>query len=70
MSCKRPREFIGPTDELGFAAVEEQRYFVSACRIDTPVGEVEYYRHDGILHKVPRDLVKGDIPIAQAQLGD
>ena len=58
MSCRRPREFIGPTDELGFTAAEEQCHFVATCRIDTPV-EVEYYRHGGVLHKVPRDLVKG-----------
>ena len=59
MSCRRLREFTGLTDELGFATVEEHRHFITTCRNDTPVGEVEYYRHGGILHKVLGDLVKG-----------
>lgn len=33
--------------------------FTTLCRIDTPV-EVEYYRNGGILHKVLRDLAKGE----------
>jgi aconitate hydratase len=33
-------------------------HFVTTCRIDTPV-EVEYYRNDGILHTVLRQLLKG-----------
>ncbi len=35
----------------------EPVYFITTCRIDTPV-EVEYYRHGGILHKVLRDLMQ------------
>ena len=58
MSCKRPREFIGSTNEPGVTAVDDPRYFVATCRIDTPV-EVEYYHHRGILHKVLKDLVTG-----------
>ena len=58
MSCKRPREVIGSTDELGIAAIDAPYHFVTNRHIDTPV-EVEYYRHGGILHKVLRDLVNG-----------
>jgi aconitate hydratase len=35
-----------------------QVFFVTTCRIDTPV-EVEYYRNGGILHRTLRELVKG-----------
>jgi len=33
--------------------------FTAVCRIDTPV-EIDYYRNGGILHKVLRDLARGD----------
>lgn len=36
----------------------EEVFFVTTCRIDTPV-EVEYYRNGGILHTVLRQLAKG-----------
>ena len=35
----------------------DEVFFVTTCRIDTPV-EVDYYRNGGILHKVLRELVK------------
>ena len=37
----------------------DEVFFVTTCRIDTPV-EVDYYRNGGILHKVLRDLAKAD----------
>ncbi len=51
----KPRQAVEVTARR---ANGEEVYFVTTCRIDTPV-EVEYYRHGGILHKVLRDLVKG-----------
>ena len=51
----KPRQAVEVTARRGNG---EEVYFVTTCRIDTPV-EVEYYRHGGILHKVLRDLVKG-----------
>jgi aconitate hydratase len=35
----------------------DEVFFVTTCRIDTPV-EVDYYRNGGILHKVLRELAK------------
>ena len=36
------------------------KQFAVTCRIDTPV-EIEYYRHGGILHRVLRQMLRGEV---------
>ena len=51
----KPRQAVEVTAKK---ANGEEVYFVTTCRIDTPV-EVVYYRNGGILHTVLRQLLRG-----------
>ena len=53
---------LRPAQELRVVATGEEGKVIEfgvICRIDTPV-EIEYYRHGGILHRVLRQMLKGN----------